>query len=73
MGLYIGIGSESASYDVLFLEDKRQRITDLNVNPTYQFKGAIKDATDRFVIHFSPIVIEEVNLAAVIFYDDEIN
>jgi hypothetical protein len=52
---------------ILLLEDKKTKtITDLNVNPTYQFKGAIKD-TDRFVIHFSPIVEEEVNLAAVIF------
>jgi hypothetical protein len=30
---------ESASYDVLFLEDKKRRFTDLNVNPTYQLKS----------------------------------
>jgi hypothetical protein len=44
---------------ILLLEDKKTKtITDLNVNPTYQFKGASKD-TDRFVIHFSPIVEEK--------------
>jgi hypothetical protein len=37
-----------------FWKIKDKAITDLNVNPTYQFKGAIKDATDRFVLHFTP-------------------
>jgi hypothetical protein len=31
-----------------FWKIKTKTITDLNVNPTCQFKGSIKDATDRF-------------------------
>jgi hypothetical protein len=71
----ISIGNESTSFDVLLLEDKKTKtVSDLNVNPIYQFKGAIKDATDRFVLHFAPITAELVNLPAVIYYDgNEIN
>jgi len=71
----LSIGSESASYDVLLLEDKKTKtITDLNVVPTYQFKGSVKDAADRFVLHFVPIIPEVVHLPATIYYDgNEIN
>ncbi|WP_255673714.1 fibronectin type III domain-containing protein [Flavobacterium galactosidilyticum] len=71
----LSIGNESASYEVLLLEDKKAKtITDLNLIPTYQFKGSVKDAADRFILHFVPITPEVTNLPAVIYYDgDEIN
>ncbi|TDE01586.1 ice-binding family protein [Flavobacterium hiemivividum] len=71
----LSIGSESASYDVLLLEDKKTKtITDLNTNGTYQFNGSVKDAADRFVLHFVPIIPEVVHLPATIYYDgNEIN
>ncbi|NGY38944.1 fibronectin type III domain-containing protein [Flavobacterium sp. XN-5] len=71
----LSISNESASYDVLLLEDKKTKtITDLNANATYQFKGSVKDAADRFVLHFVPIIPEVVNLPATIYYDgNEIN
>jgi hypothetical protein len=71
----LSIGNESASYEVLLLEDKKAKtITDLNLIPTYQFKGSVKDAAGRFILHFVPITPEVTNLPAVIYYDgDEIN
>lgn len=66
----VSIASERANFDTLLLEDKKTKIvTDLNSNPTYQFHATVKDATDRFVIHFSPIIEEAVHLPAVIYYD----
>ena len=64
------IGNESASNQVLLLEDKKTKtITDLNVIPTYQFKGYVKDAEDRFVLHFSPIIKDVESLPAIVYYD----
>jgi hypothetical protein len=54
--------------------NKTKASSDLNINWSHQFIWASERATDRFVIHFSPIVEEEVNLAVVVFYDgSEIN
>jgi hypothetical protein len=64
------INLESKDYEVLLLEDKKTKtISDLKVNPKYQFKGLIKDATSRFVLHFAPINKEIASLPAVIYYD----
>jgi hypothetical protein len=64
------INLESKDYEVLLLEDKKAKtISDLKVNPKYQFKGSIKDAISRFVLHFAPITKEVASLPAVIYYD----
>jgi hypothetical protein len=66
----VSIDSKAANFEVLLLEDKKTNtIYDLNLNSTYEFKGSTKDATDRFVIHFSPIANESSNLPALIYYD----
>ncbi|MBX9886313.1 MAG: hypothetical protein K2Y30_00075 [Flavobacteriaceae bacterium] len=66
----VSIDSKAANFDVLLLEDKKTNtVSDLNLNSTYEFKGSTKDATDRFVIHFSPIANESSTLPALIYYD----
>ena len=66
----LSIDSKAANFDVLLLEDKKTNtISDLNLNSTYEFKGSTKDATNRFVLHFSPITIESASLPVLIYYD----
>jgi len=71
----LSIDAEIAAFNVLLLEDKKTNIiTDLKINSTYEFKGSISDATDRFILHFKPIVEDFTSLPALIYYDgNEIN
>jgi hypothetical protein len=66
---------ESATFNVLLLEDKKTKIiTDLKINSTYEFKAYINDSTDRFVLHFKPIIEDVISLPVLIYYDgNEIN
>jgi hypothetical protein len=66
---------ESATFNVLLLEDKKTKIiTDLKINSTYEFKAYINDSTERFVLHFKPIVEDAISLPVLIYYDgNEIN
>ncbi|AWG20476.1 hypothetical protein FFWV33_02490 [Flavobacterium faecale] len=59
-----------ANATTFLLEDKKTKtIQDLNVTPTYKFTAGVNDATDRFVLHFNPVTVEQVNLPALIYYD----
>ncbi|MGO4822579.1 MULTISPECIES: LamG-like jellyroll fold domain-containing protein [unclassified Flavobacterium] len=66
----VNIGNESTSFATLLLEDKQTKtVTNLNENPNYNFKATTKDATDRFILHFSPVIEESKELPARIYYD----
>ena len=76
----VSVDSKAANFPYLLLEDKKTKtIIDLNIKSTYEFKASVKDATDRFIIHFTPMnvtpevippaTIETVKLAALIYYD----
>ena len=59
-----------ANVTTFLLEDKKTKtIQDLNVTASYKFNATVTDAADRFVLHFSPVTVESVNLPALIYYD----
>ncbi|MBC5839736.1 hypothetical protein [Flavobacterium muglaense] len=59
-----------ANVTTFLLEDKKTKtIQDLNLTASYKFNAAVNDAADRFVLHFSPVTVEPVNLPALIYYD----
>ena len=74
-GYSLSFDAVFGAFNVLLLEDKKNNsITDLNVNAKYEFNGAIKDDTNRFVVHFKDKIIETEDLPATIYYDgNEIN
>jgi hypothetical protein len=74
-GYSLSFDAVFGAFNVLLLEDKKNNsVTDLNVNAKYEFNGAIKDDTNRFVVHFKDKIIETEDLPATIYYDgNEIN
>ena len=74
-GYSLSFDAVFGAFNVLLLEDKKNNsITDLNVNAKYEFNGAVKDDTNRFVVHFKDKIIETEDLPATIYYDgNEIN
>ena len=69
------IDAEIAAYEVLLLEDKKtNNVTDLKISADYTFSGSIRDATNRFVLHFKAITSTTGDFPANIYYDgSEIN
>ena len=67
----LSIGQDYMGFDYIVLEDKKTKIFyDLIENPTYEFKGLLKDNPNRFVLHFTQKEsISEDKLSAHIYYN----
>lgn len=66
----LSINFDAANYEFVILEDKKAKINhDLKNSPTYDFKAALEDATDRFILHFEEVPIGDMSLPINIYYD----
>jgi hypothetical protein len=66
----LSINTDRKYFGILLLEDKKTNtVIDLNSNPNYKFKGSVKDAANRFVLHFEAIQEELEKLPVLIYYD----
>ena len=67
----VSIDFDTANYDFLLLEDTKTKTKhDLKDNPTYNFKATVKDAFDRFLLHFDEVPIGNNKLPIRIYYNE---
>lgn len=67
----VSIDFDSGNYDFIVLEDtKTKNKHDLKDKPTYDFKATVKDAFDRFLLHFDEVPIENNKLPIRIYYNE---
>ena len=67
----LNTGLDYIGFDYIVLEDKKTKtLHNLLENPTYQFKGLLKDDPNRFILYFTPKEsITEDNLSTLIYYN----
>jgi len=66
----VSIDFDTANYDFLVLEDTKTKTKhDLKDTPTYDFNASIADASDRFLLHFEEVPIENNKLPIRIYYN----
>lgn len=66
----VSIDFDTTNYDFVLLEDTKTKTKhDLKDNPTYDFNATLEDASDRFLLHFEEVQIEDNKLPIHIYYN----